>query len=155
MDYLLSHLPEILIVLGLIMLATEILVLGFSTFVLFFIGIGTIITGLLMLLGMLSETMLSALLAIAIISSIVAVISWKPLKRMQNNVALNQANNDMIGHQFTLSEDLALGKTITHRYSGINWQVKAKQPLTAGTEVSIVKMEVGLLTVKAVKGEAS
>ena len=109
MDYLLSHLPEILIVLGLIMLATEVLVLGFSTFVLFFIGIGTIITGLLMLLGMLSETILSALLAIAIISSIVAVISWKPMKRMQNNVTLNQVNNDMLRHQLTLSEDLTVG----------------------------------------------
>ena len=51
MEYIFSHLAQTLIVVGLILLAIEVLVLGFSTFVLFFIGIGTIITGILMLFG--------------------------------------------------------------------------------------------------------
>jgi membrane protein implicated in regulation of membrane protease activity len=151
MEYLLTHLPQALIVLGLILLVIEVMVLGFSTFVLFFIGIGTIVTGALMMLSILPETSLTALSSTAIISTIIAIVSWQPMKRMQNKVELNQINNDIIGYQFTLAENLEPGKTINYHYSGINWQVKAKDPLSAGTDVSIVKMEVGILTVERVK----
>jgi membrane protein implicated in regulation of membrane protease activity len=150
MEYIFSHLSQTLIVIGLILLAIEVLVLGFSTFVLFFVGIGTIATGILMLFGVIPETLLNSLLAIAIISSLVALLSWKPMKRMQNSVELKQVNNDMIGHQFILSEALNIGQTITHRYSGIDWQVKAKEQLPIGTEVKIISMEVGVLTVQQV-----
>jgi membrane protein implicated in regulation of membrane protease activity len=150
MEYIISHLPQTLIVLGLILLAIEVLVLGLSTFVLFFIGIGTIATGILMMFGVIPETLLNSLLAMAIISSLVALLSWKPMKRMQNRVELKQIDNDMIGHQFILSEALLIGKTITHRYSGIDWQVKAKEPLAVGVEVKIIAMEVGVLTVEQV-----
>lgn len=150
MEYILLHLPQSLIVLGLILLAIEVMVLGFSTFVLFFIGVGTIITGALMAIGFIPETILMSLLATAILSTLIALFSWKPMKRMQNKVDEKQVNNDVIGHQFILTNELAIGKTITHRYSGINWQVKAKQHLLAGIEVKIIAMEVGLLTVEAV-----
>ena len=148
MEYILLHLPQSLVVLGLILLAIEGLVLGFSTFVLLFIAIGSIITGVLMALGILPPTMLNALLATAVISTLVALFSWQPMKRMQNKVETQKVDNGMIGHRFVLSEDLNLGKTVTHRYSGINWQVKSSQAMTAGTEVKITYMEVGLLTVE-------
>jgi len=148
MEYILLHLPQTLVVLGLILLAIEGLVLGFSTFVLLFIAIGSIITGILIALGLFPPTLLNALLATAIISTLIAIVSWKPMKRMQNKVETQKVDNGMIGHRFVLSEDLNLGHTIIHRYSGINWQVKAKQPLVAGTEVKITYMEVGLLTVE-------
>jgi inner membrane protein len=151
MGYFLAHLAQSFIVLGLILLAIEILVLGFSTFVLFFIGIGAIVTGTLIALGIIPETFLNALLATAIISTAVALISWKPMKNMQNKVESKDVKNDMIGHQFILAKDLLIGQTITHRYSGIDWQIKAKQPLSAGTEVKIIAVEVGLLTVVQVK----
>ncbi|WP_298939909.1 NfeD family protein [uncultured Psychromonas sp.] len=150
MEYILLHLPQALVVLGLILLAIEVLVLGFSTFVLFFVGLGTIITGILMALGVMPATMLNALLATAIISTIVALISWQPMKRLQNKGEVHQVSNGMIGEQFTLSEDLLVGKTINHRYSGIDWKVKANEPLSAGTEVKIKAMQVGLLTVEPV-----
>jgi len=150
MEYILTHLPQTLVVLGLIFLVIEVLVLGFSTFVLLFVGVGTIITGLLMALGFLPETLVNALLATAVISSLVALVSWKPMKRMQNSVEAHQVENGMVGEKFTLEEDLHLGKTVSHRYSGIDWEVKSKQALTAGTEVKIVNMQVGVLTVEAV-----
>lgn len=150
MDYLLLHLPQTLIVLGLVLLAIEGVVLGFSTFVLLFIGLGSIITGGLMYIGLLPESLLNSLLVTAIIATIIAVFGWKPMKRMQNDVEIKQIDNDMIGHQFFLNSDLALGQTINHRYSGIDWQVRSKTPLTAGTEVKIISMEVGLLTVEQI-----
>lgn len=150
MEYFLAHLAQSFIVLGLILLAIEVLVLGFSTFVLFFIGVGAIATGALIALGVIPETFLNSLLITAIISAAVALISWKPMKKMQNKVELKQVKNDMVGHQFVLTEDLLIGQTVTHRYSGINWQVKAKEQLSAGTEVKIIGVEVGLLTVDRV-----
>ena len=150
MGYIYSHLPQTLVALGLILLAIEVLVLGFSTFVLYFIGIGAIATGALMALGVIPETLPNSLLAIAIISTVVALFSWKPMKRIQNKVESKPVNNDIIGHRFVLTEDINVGLTITYHYSGIDWQVKAKQPLPVGTEVKIVAMEVGLLTVDCV-----
>lgn len=150
MEYILSHIPQSLVVIGLILLAVEVMVLGFSTFVLFFIGIGAIATGALMAIGVIPETLLISILATAIISTLTAVFGWKPMKIMQNKVEVKQINNDMIGHQFVLSEQLVLGQSISHHYSGISWQVRAKETLPAGTEVKIVSMEVGLLYVERV-----
>lgn len=150
MEYILSHLPQSLIVLGLILLAIEVIVLGFSTFVLFFMGIGSIATGALMSFGLFEATILNSLLSIAIISTLVAIFSWKPMKNMQNKVEVTQVDNGMIGHQFTITETLNIGQTITHHYSGITWKVKSKEQINAGTEVEITEMQVGLLTVKSV-----
>ncbi|MGB5445475.1 MAG: NfeD family protein [Psychromonas sp.] len=150
METIFPYLPQSFIVIGLILLVIEIMILGLSTFYLFFIGTGMIASGLLMAIGVIPETLFNALWSTAIIATLVALVAWKPMKNMQNKVEPKQVNNDMIGHQFVLTEELAIGRTITHRYSGINWQVKAKEPLSAGTEVKIIGIEVGLLTVERV-----
>lgn len=151
MENFLLHLPQALIVLGLILLGIEVLVFGLSTFVLLFVGIGSILTGILMYVGLLPPTLLNSLLATAILSLIAAVISWKPMKRIQNNVVLNQVENGMIGDQFELNEDLEIGQAINHKYSGIDWQVKAQESISAGSTVKIIKMDVGILTVERIK----
>lgn len=148
MDYLISNLSETIIVLGLILLAIEVIVLGFSTFVLFFIGCGLIISGGLMSIGIIPETILDALLSTAITATLVAIFGWKPIKRFQNNVESKQVKNDMIGDTFILTDNLDIGNTITYRLSGIDWQVKSSSNLALGTEVKIVHMQVGLLTVE-------
>ena len=145
-----AHLSEIFIVLGLILLALEVLIFGFSTLVLFFIGTAGIATGLLMTLGLFPETLFNAVLSTAIITAFVASVGWKPMKKMQDHVKPKHVDNDMIGHKFVLTEALAIGQTVTHRYSGIDWQVNAKDSLAAGTEVKIINIEVGLLTVEQV-----
>lgn len=150
MQYLLSHLAQSFIVLGLIFLAIEILVLGFSTFVLIFVGLGSIAAGVAMVMGIVPATLPNALLVTTVVSTLIALVSWKPMKRMQNKVELQQTTNDIIGYRFVLAENLPLGQTVTHRYSGIVWQVKAKESLEVGTEVQIVHMDVGILTVERV-----
>lgn len=150
MESVFPYLPQSFIVVGLILLVIEVLILGFSTFFLFFIGIALIASGLLMAIGLLPETLFNALLSTAIIATLVALVAWKPMKNIQNKVEPKHVNNDMIGHQFVLTGELASGRTIIHRYSGIDWQVKAKEPLAAGTEVRIIGVEVGILTVERV-----
>lgn len=150
MESIFPYLPQVFIVVGLILLVIEVLILGFSTFFLFFIGIGMIASGLLMAIGLLPEVLFNAVLSTAIIATLVALVGWKPMKNMQNKVEPKHVNNDMFGHQFVLTDELTIGRTITHRYSGIDWQVKAKEPLAAGTEVRIIGIEVGILTVERV-----
>ena len=151
MEYLAENLSQTLIVFGLILLAIEVLVLGFSTFVLFFLGLGFTATGILMTFDLIPETILTSLLATAIIATVIAIFSWKPMKILQNKAGKKQVSNDIIGHQFTLTEALIAGQTSIYRYSGIDWKITAAQPLPAGTQVKIIAMEVGLLTVEQVR----
>lgn len=150
MSYFIENMGEAFIVLGLVLLAVEILVLGFSTFVLFFVGIGFVITGALLSFAVIPSELLTALLVSAVVTSIVAIVFWRPLKRSQNKVEDDNVTNDMIGHRFYLFEPLTVGKTVTYRYSGIDWQVMARDDIAAGSEVEIVDVAVGILTVKLV-----
>jgi len=150
-EYVMSHLGQSLLVFGLILLAIEVLVLGFATFILFYIGCASILTGTLIGLNVLPNDMLMASTSIAIWSVVIALISWKPLKAMQNNVVTTRPANDMIGHRFMLPQDILTGSTITMNYSGIDWVVRSDKPILLGLEVEIVDVSVGQLQVKAVE----
>ena len=56
MIWLSENLSGILIFLGIALLAVEMLVFGFSSFILFFIGLACLITGLLIFLGLLAAS---------------------------------------------------------------------------------------------------
>jgi len=136
------------------LLTIEVTVFGFSTFVLFFVGIAAMITGGLIAADVVPATVLTSLLTTAIVSLVVAVISWRPLKHFQNDVEVTPVDNDMVGHRFFLSADLSVGQTINHRYSGIDWQLQAKENLVQGTQVCISEVKVGILVIERVADES-
>ena len=72
MTWITDNLPGILIFLGLFLLAIEVVVLGFSIFIIFFFGLGCLLTGILIFIGLLPSTLISALLSVAIITFIQA-----------------------------------------------------------------------------------
>ncbi|MBT1066043.1 NfeD family protein [Bowmanella sp. Y26] len=146
-----EHMAESLMVLGLALLAIEVLVLGFATFVLFFVGLAALATGLMMYMGILSQDMFSALASVAIFSALLALILWKPLKNLQSKGKPKQVQSDLIGYQFELPEALQPGKSMEYRYSGITWQVHSQQPIEAGQTVQVVKVAVGRLDVTPVQ----
>jgi inner membrane protein len=147
MEWLNSSLSGILLFLGIALLAIEMLVFGFSSFILFFIGLACLIAGLLMILGLLASSLTVAFAAVAILSGLLAVLLWKPLKDMQSHVDNTPASGDLVGHSFILSGDVAPGQTINYRYSGIEWRVKSEEALPAGTEVEVTVANVGEFTV--------
>ena len=149
MDWLIASLSGILLFLGIALLAIEMLVFAFSSFILFFVGLACLITGLLMILGLLPPSLTIAFLAVAILSGLLAVMLWKPLKNMQNHVDHTPASGDLVGHSFVLTGDVAPGQTINYRYSGIEWRIKSEQVLSAGTEVEVTIANVGEFTVAA------
>jgi len=140
---------ESLIIVGLLLLAIEIAVLGFSTFVLFFVGLAAVLTGGLLYVGLIPDSMLSALLSIGVLTALSATLLWKPLKNMQKDVDTKKASSDLIGHRFVLTEEVSLTANPVYRYSGIDWKLKSNQPLNAQALVEVTDVEVGVFTVKA------
>lgn len=148
MNWVLDNLVESLLIIGLLLLAVEILVLGFSTFVLFFIGIGAILTALIMYVGLIPSTVLPALLSISLLSTLCAFLLWRPLKNMQSNVETKQADNDLVGHSFVIEQDVSPQKPGKYKYSGIEWSLRSSESIEAGMLVEVTKTEVGVFHIQ-------
>lgn len=147
MGWLADNYATLLIVLGIALLAIEVGLLGFSVFILFFIGLACIITGLLMSISLLPGTLPFALGGVAVFTLAFTFALWKPLKHMQNKGITHEVRGDFIGHSFVLDDTVSPTQFSTHRMSGVNWKVKSRQPIPAGTLVEVTKVEVGELTV--------
>lgn len=150
MDYIAQNLPLSLIIAGIALLIIEVAILGFATFVLFFMGSSMVITGVLMLIGALDDTYIVAFWSNAIVTGILAALLWKPLKKSQQSSGEDRTAPNAMEHQFVLENDVDSQGLIHHQYSGIKWKVKSQQPLSKGTLVKVVKADVGALWVEAV-----
>ena len=147
-DFFANYLAESLIVVGLILLTIEVIILGFSTFILFFVGISLILTGTAVWLTILPPTWTSIFVANAIITTVLAVGLWQPLKRIQNKTETKTVKNDFVGVTFFVEQEINRQGLYQHKYSGIDWQVKSEELIVANTEVQVVKADVGVLWVK-------
>lgn len=149
--WLTDNLAQSLIAIGLLLLAIEILVLGFATFVLFFVGLAALISGALIYIGVVPDTVSGALLSVGVSTVLFAVVLWKPLKNLQAKVETKKVTSDLVGHRFTLKSDISPDQQPNYHYSGINWRLTSEQVLAAGTEVEVVDVTVGQFKVRACK----
>ena len=149
MDWVSNNLAESLIIVGLALLVVEVVVLGFSTFVFFFVGLAAVITGGLMRIGFLPDSMLAALSSIGVLTALLAIFLWRPLKSMQNNVERKKVTSDLVGHSFILSEAVSMSSNPVYRYSGIDWQLSSEKELSAGTLVEVAGVAVGKFIIQA------
>lgn len=149
MEWITNNMASILIFLGLALLAIEVLVLGFAGVIFFFLGLGCLLTGLLIFAGLLPATVSGAIVGVGILTMVSAVGLWKPLKRMQNDTDNKDVKSDFLSHSFVLDSNIGPNEYGNHEYSGIEWKVKSAENLTQGTNVEVVKAEVGVLTVVA------
>lgn len=144
-----DNMAEILMVAGLAALIIEVAVLGFATFVLLFLGASLLITGLAMTVDLLDTTLVTALWSNALLTTVLALGLWKPLRRMQNNVESKEVNSDFAAETFILEVDVDIQGNTTRAYSGVQWKLKSQQPIAAGTLVKVIKTEVGVMWVEA------
>lgn len=148
MNWFSENLAETLLIIGLVLLAIEILVLGFSTFVLFFVGVSAVFTAALLYSDSIPNTWLSALSALAVSTCLSALLLWKSLKKIQSKVDNTRAVSDLVGYRFLLVDDVSLESTSIHHYSGIAWKLRSREPIKAGTWVEVVQADVGEFTIR-------
>lgn len=144
-----DNIPRLLLFLGIAILLIDIVVLGFSTFILFFLGVSLLLSAIIMMLGIVPSTWVAALLLNVILVPLIAAVLWRPLKRLQEQKSSEPIHNDFADHQFVLEGDVDLRGLTKHRYSGIEWSLKSEHPIPAGTTVEVERLEVGTLWIKA------
>lgn len=150
MSWFLENLPQILLVAGLALLIMDALIFGFSTFIFTFLGGSLLITGVTMWLGLLPATWVAAVWSNALVTTALALLLWKPLRRLQNQPTTTAIHNDFARQQWLLAEDVDMQGLSTHAYSGVQWKLKSEQPISAGTLVEVFKSDVGVLWVRPV-----
>jgi hypothetical protein len=148
MNWINDNLSESLIIVGLALLVIEVVVLGFSTFVLFFVGLAAVVAGWLMAIGVVPYSTLSALSSLGVLTALLALLLWRPLKSMQGKVESKKVTSDLVGHSFILNEAVSMTKNPTYRYSGIEWSLSSEQELSAGTLVEVTGVAVGAFIVR-------
>jgi membrane protein implicated in regulation of membrane protease activity len=147
MAWLTANLSILLIIIGIALLAVEVGVFGFSVFLLFFVGLACIVTGVMMQF-LIPATLAWGLGMVAVLSVTFAVVLWKPLRNMQSSSGNHTpVKSDLIGHSFVLERDIGAGTHGKHRMSGVEWKVRSDTPLKAGAHVQVVKVDVGELTI--------
>ncbi len=150
MEFITNNLAQTLMILGVLALIIEVAVLGMSTFILLFLGISLFATGLMMNFALLEDSLTTALWSNTLVTAACAVLLWKPLKRMQDNVDNKEVKSDFAELDFVLTSDVDELGVSTYSYSGVSWKLKSQQPLSAGTHVKVVKKEVGVMWVAAI-----
>ena len=149
MDIYSDYMPQLLLVAGLVLLVVEAAVLGFSTFILLFIGIGCLVASGLMYADIIQHSFLTAAITVAIVAAVSAGALWQPLKRLQQKTDDKPVQQDFIGHEFVLTWDIDNVTAGKHRYAGIEWEVLSVAPLSTGTRVKVNSLEVGKFFVEA------
>lgn len=121
MDYFLENPDHLWYLIAGISFVIELSIMGLSGPLLFF-AIASLITGFLVFLGIVDGWQ-SEIFTVGVLTALIAVILWKPLKALQNSKAKTDNSSDMIGLKVMVSEDITdMAGSI--RYSGINWQAR-------------------------------
>lgn len=157
-DYINQHQGEFWIAFGFTILAIEVLFFAMTTIVLMFSGLGALMTGLMMLAGLLPETWLVGIAGFGINSAIITALLWKPLRHLQGKRAPKRdQSSDLIGLEFILEQDVKMHVPGKIRYSGVDWRVEIDPDpeveidvIAAGQRVIVSSVDVGIFRVKPV-----
>jgi len=127
----------------------ELTVMGLSGPLLFF-AIASFITAILSSLGIITGWELE-LFTLGLLTAIVALVLWKPLKNFQNRGDGKDNSSDMIGLSVPcVIEVTAVDGAI--KYSGINWKARLdeqqSEPIPEGTMCKISAVEGNVMIVK-------
>ncbi|MCQ1060961.1 NfeD family protein [Photobacterium sp. DNB23_23_1] len=138
-----QYIAEWLIAAGIALIIIEVALLGMSTIVLLIGGVSMILVGLSHQADLVQTTNLPITLAITI--AVLMILSYRPLKKIQNKTDHKVVQTEFSNFSFYLESDVNPNSETTYRYSGIEWKLKSKVPISAGSEVKVVKMDVGVM----------
>ncbi|KPU82831.1 acriflavin resistance protein [Psychromonas sp. PRT-SC03] len=144
LDYLLSNHDKLLYIIAGHCFLVEMTLIGLSG-PLLFIAIGSLVTGILVSLNILSSWEMEVL-SVGIFTLLSALLLWAPFKRLQGKGKVQDTSSDMIGKIVLASSPISTTAG-TLRYSGIDWQAR----LSATDKSQLVKKG-AQLTIIAVDG---
>ena len=129
----------------------ELTVLGLSGPLLFF-AIASVLTGIMISLNILSGWE-NECLAVGILSGLIALMLWKPMKRFQNSGGGADTSSDMIGKQVPSSSEVTHDKG-SIRFSGIDWSARLSSDsqetsIAANTSCIITGVDGNIMLVKS------
>jgi len=149
-EYFDTHLYTFWFVIGFILLGIEILLLGFGTGFLLFIGLSALTTGGLLWFELVPLSWMGSITTFVISSVVISFLLWKPLKSLQNKDAVPEkdSSSDLIGYTFRLSQDISITEPGSTRYSGIEWRVKIDddskiESIAINTRVTVTAVNAG------------
>jgi len=152
MEYFLANPDHLWYLIAGISFVIELSIMGLSGPLLFF-AIASLMTGILVSTGIIDGWQ-SQILTIGLLTALVAVVLWKPLKSLQNSKEKTDNSSDMVGLKVLVSADVtATAGSI--RYSGINWQARLADDanvttITEQSQCVIVAITGNIMLVKAV-----
>lgn len=149
LDHFFSNHAHLYYAIAGICFVVELTVMGLSGPLLFF-AIACFITGVLSSFGLITGWDIE-LFTLGILTTLITIVLWKPLKGFQNKGVGKDTSSDMIGLQVPCSKDInALGGAI--RYSGINWTARLdiaySDVIPEGTVCEITAVEGNVMIVK-------
>lgn len=141
------------LVIGVTLIATEILVFQFTAFWLFFIGLGALVAaGYALVLG--DVTYIATTIVFLAASVAFTVLFFAPIRRWQKKPSAMSGNN-AIGQQVTIKQPVGPATRGTVSWSGSDWQAELAQgesiTLSAGDAATVVSVEGIRLLIKPLR----
>ena len=130
MEYFLENHDHLWYLIAGLSFIIELSIMGLSGPLLFF-AIASLITGVLVSLGIINGWQIEVL-AIGILTALTALVLWQPLKKFQNTKADTDNSSDMIGLEVPVSADITTTDG-SIRYSGINWNARLAENCAVDT----------------------
>jgi len=152
MQYFLENPAHLWYLIAGVSFVIELSVMGLSGPLLFF-ALASLVTGILVSLGVVGGWQ-SEILTVGLLSALIAVILWKPLKSLQNAKEKTDNSSDMIGLEVAASSDIS--KTSgSIRYSGIDWQARLVDDanvdvISDSSQCTIIAITGNIMLVKAI-----
>jgi len=154
LEYVDAHQAEFWVFIGFALLALEVLILGVTSGFLLFGAIGALLTGILMMTGVLPENWTTGIAGFGILAAVSTAVLWRPLMRLQHNKVSPKRDrtSDLIGYEFMLADGIDAETDSSVAYSGITWKVRpdpelAKDAIAAGTRVRVSGVDAGIFYV--------
>ena len=151
MEYFTQHQDYFFYALAGVCLIVELSLLGMSG-PLLFVALGSVITGVLMSLGIIHSFGI-ALVTLGGVSLASAALLWGPLKRLQNKEVGPETSSDMVGKVIPVTARITQtdGRV---SYSGVEWLARldssSSEPIEAESRVKVTSVDGTILMVKGV-----
>ncbi len=131
------------LIIGVVLLATELVVFQFTTFWLFFIGLGALVAALFAW-GYSGATLMITTAVFVVASAVITAILYVPIRRWQQ-APTTLSDNNAIGQKVAVSEAITPEKAGTVSWSGSQWQAELVSGSTAelavGDYARVVEVE--------------